>query len=157
MQNYTTPSSVKAKLDKLLSKPGNTNCADCGANSPRWASISIGVFLCPNCAGAHRSLGTHVSVVKSVDLDVWKDEWLSVLERVGNLENKNSLEYNVPAHFKRPTAASAGTLKGHEALRLEKWVKAKYVLRLFSAPVDLKFPGYSWDSNLFLAAWARQL
>ena len=120
-------------------------------------SISIGIFLCSNCAGAHRSLGTHFSVVKSLDLDIWKPEWLPALERLGNARARAAFEHNVPAHFKRPVAAPAGTLKGQEALRLEKWVRAKYVLRLFAAPVDLKFPGYAWESNIFLSAWARHL
>ena len=153
----STPESVKSELDKLLSVPGNESCADCGSPRPRWASISLGVFICSNCAGAHRSLGTHASVVKSVDLDVWTPEWLHSLARLGNSRSKAAFEFNVPPHFKRPLAAPAGTLKGKDAQRLEKWVQAKYVLRLFAAPANLKFPGYAWDTNLFLSAWARHL
>lgn len=28
---------------------------------PTWASKNLGVFLCMNCAGVHRSMGTHIS------------------------------------------------------------------------------------------------
>ena len=38
---------------------------------PRWASTNLGIFICMRCAGFHRSLGTHISKVKSVSLDSW--------------------------------------------------------------------------------------
>jgi hypothetical protein len=153
----TTQNSVKAEIDKILTQSGNDVCAECGYPRPRWASISIGVFVCSNYAGAHRTLGTQASVIKSLDHDIWKPEWLHALERLGNLKAKDAFEHNVPCHFKRPLPAAAGSLKGNDALRLEKWVRAKYVLRLFAAPADLKLPGYAWDSNIFLAAWVRHL
>lgn len=46
---------------------------------PRWASWNLGVFLCIRCAGIHRKLGTHISRVKSVNLDKWTDEQILVL------------------------------------------------------------------------------
>jgi len=45
---------------------------------PRWASWNLGVFLCIRCAGIHRNLGVHVSKVKSVNLDSWTPEQLTV-------------------------------------------------------------------------------
>ena len=38
-------------------------CADCGAARPEWASINLCVPLCLECAGCHRSMGSHVSKV----------------------------------------------------------------------------------------------
>ena len=40
--------------------------------------LSSGVFLCIRCSGIHRSMGTHISKVKSVDLDVWTPIQLEV-------------------------------------------------------------------------------
>ena len=40
--------------------------------------LSRGVFLCIRCSGIHRSMGTHISKVKSVDLDVWTPEQMAV-------------------------------------------------------------------------------
>ena len=37
-----------------------------------------GVFLCIRCSGIHRSMGTHISKVKSVDLDAWTPIQLEV-------------------------------------------------------------------------------
>jgi hypothetical protein len=45
---------------------------------PRWASWNLGVFLCIRCSGIHRGMGTHISKVKSVDLDVWTPEQMQV-------------------------------------------------------------------------------
>lgn len=41
-------------------------------------SHTSGVFLCIRCSGIHRGMGTHISKVKSVDLDVWTPEQMEV-------------------------------------------------------------------------------
>ena len=38
---------------------------------PDWASINLGIVLCIECSGVHRNLGTHVSRIRSLDLDDW--------------------------------------------------------------------------------------
>ncbi|ORY04819.1 Arf GTPase activating protein, partial [Basidiobolus meristosporus CBS 931.73] len=63
-------------LKALVKQPGNSTCADCGASGPRWASHNLGVFLCIKCAGFHRRMGTHISKVKSINLDTWTPEQL---------------------------------------------------------------------------------
>ena len=54
--------------------------ADCGASSPDWASLNLGVLLCIECAGVHRQLGVHMSKVRSCTLDVKVWEEPQVLE-----------------------------------------------------------------------------
>mmetsp|Transcript_8426 Transcript_8426/g.23339 ORF Transcript_8426/g.23339 Transcript_8426/m.23339 type:complete len:290 (+) Transcript_8426:2203-3072(+) len=60
-----------ACLTVLQHLPGNDRCVDCGACGPQWASVSLGVLLCLNCSGYHRSLGVQVSCVRSITMDEW--------------------------------------------------------------------------------------
>ncbi len=77
---------------KLISSlhPSNSHCADCGAASPDWASINFGIVICLDCSGIHRSLGTHLSKVRSLTLDRWDQELFCLYSKLGN-EIANSI------------------------------------------------------------------
>jgi hypothetical protein len=62
-----SPESLWLEL-KSVSKL-NCICADCGAEDPDWASINLGILICIQCSGIHRSLGVHISKVRSLTLD----------------------------------------------------------------------------------------
>lgn len=66
------------ELHDLLSAPGNSQCADCSAKNPSWASWNLGIFLCMRCASIHRKLGTHISKVKSLSMDTWTADQVEV-------------------------------------------------------------------------------
>ena len=75
----------RGALKALVKLETNKSCADCKRNKhPRWASWNLGVFVCIRCSGIHRSLGVHISRVKSVDLDSWTDEQLQSMVKWGN-------------------------------------------------------------------------
>lgn len=67
-----------AALSKVLKRPENNRCADCGSKIPRWASVTFGVFVCLRCSGTsaftlglHRQIGRPIAIIRSVDLDGW--------------------------------------------------------------------------------------
>ncbi|CAI5482891.1 unnamed protein product [Closterium sp. Yama58-4] len=70
-------------LKALLRAPGNDSCADCGGRFPRFASVSLGVFLCNRCYGI-RSIGVHVTRTKCVELDAWSDREVAAMRAMGN-------------------------------------------------------------------------
>ncbi|KAG2361908.1 hypothetical protein BDR07DRAFT_1471947 [Suillus spraguei] len=70
----TTERNAKILKD-LVKQSDNKLCADCKRN---------GVFLCIRCSGIHRGMGTHISRVKSVDLDIWTPEQMESIQKWGN-------------------------------------------------------------------------
>ncbi|KAK1803452.1 hypothetical protein P4O66_020878 [Electrophorus voltai] len=116
------PDSVPQRVQGL---PGNELCCDCGQADPCWASINLGILLCIECSGIHRSLGVHCSKVRSLTLDSWEPELLKLMCELGN---------GVINHIYEGTCEEQGLKKpGPNSPRQEKeaWIKAKYVEKKF--------------------------
>uniref|UniRef100_A0AAZ3PG22 Arf-GAP with coiled-coil, ANK repeat and PH domain-containing protein n=1 Tax=Oncorhynchus tshawytscha TaxID=74940 RepID=A0AAZ3PG22_ONCTS len=74
----------ESALQRVMVIGGNACCCDCGQPDPRWASINLGITLCIQCSGIHRSLGVHFSKVRSLTLDSWEPELLKLMCELGN-------------------------------------------------------------------------
>ncbi|XP_064227999.1 arf-GAP with coiled-coil, ANK repeat and PH domain-containing protein 3 isoform X2 [Aotus nancymaae] len=118
-------------LQRVQSVAGNSQCGDCGQPDPRWASINLGVLLCIECSGVHRSLGVHCSKVRSLTLDSWEPELLKLMCELGNSTVNQIYEAQFEGTGSRkPSASSPRQDK-------EAWIKDKYVEKKFlrKAPV----------------------
>ncbi|KAK2846511.1 hypothetical protein Q5P01_009510 [Channa striata] len=112
-------------LGVALSGPGNQQCCDCGEEEPRWASINLAVTMCIECSGIHRSLGVHLSKVRSLTLDSWEAEQLKLLCVLGN---------DVMNQIYEAGCSDEGRIKPRpDSPRAEKemWIKEKYVEKRF--------------------------
>lgn len=98
----------KAVEAELRSIAGNNTCCDCDSKSPQWASVSFGVFMCLECSGRHRSLGVHVSFVRSVSMDSWSEKQIQMMRSGGNNKcNAFLQQYNVAKETSIPTKYNA--------------------------------------------------
>ncbi|KAE8723044.1 putative ADP-ribosylation factor GTPase-activating protein AGD5 [Hibiscus syriacus] len=100
-------------LDGLLKLPENRECADCKTKGPRWASVNLGIFICMQCSGVHRSLGVHISKVRSATLDTWLPEQVSFIQCMGNEKSNTYWEAELPPKYNR--------------IGIENFIRAKYV------------------------------
>lgn len=76
--------STESLFSKILKLPGNDSCFECDKRGPDWASLGFGVLICLECAGRHRALGVHITLVRSMNLDSWTPEYMALLKHGGN-------------------------------------------------------------------------
>ncbi|NXM19454.1 AGAP1 protein, partial [Ploceus nigricollis] len=87
-------------LQSIRNIRGNSHCVDCEAQNPDWASLNLGALICIECSGIHRNLGTHLSRVRSLDLDDWPIELIKVMSSIGNELANSVWEENSQGHVK---------------------------------------------------------
>ena len=119
---------------QLAPEAGNEVCADCAAPAPAWASVNLGLVMCITCSGLHRELGSHVSKVRSLQLDTWPPHHTQLLAHVGNTRANSLWEHALPPGDKIGPAASTQQRRA--------FIEAKYQQRRWtpapaSPPPDL--------------------
>uniref|UniRef100_A0A9J7X776 ArfGAP with GTPase domain, ankyrin repeat and PH domain 2 n=1 Tax=Cyprinus carpio carpio TaxID=630221 RepID=A0A9J7X776_CYPCA len=123
--------SEAVALQAIRNAKGNDLCVDCGAPNPTWASLNLGALICIECSGIHRNLGTHLSRVRSLDLDdcIWE------------------------------TCTQGRQKLTPEATReqRESWIRAKYEQRAFVSPLPAQCSEDTMSTWLLKAVIERDL
>ncbi|XP_041656174.1 arf-GAP with GTPase, ANK repeat and PH domain-containing protein 2 isoform X2 [Cheilinus undulatus] len=117
--------SEAVALQAIRNAKGNGLCVDCEAPNPTWASLNLGALICIECSGIHRNLGTHLSRVRSLDLDDWPGELTQVLAAIGN-HMANSIWESCTQGRTKPTPNATREER-------ESWIRAKYEQKAFVA------------------------
>jgi Arf-GAP/coiled-coil/ANK repeat/PH domain-containing protein len=108
---------------------GNRKCADCSDNNPTWISINLGILICLECSGIHRSMGTHISKIRSLTLDTLHHETKTYITALGN-RRVNEI-YGPDVLTAIPTSFGE-RLHPHSTRKdREAWIKAKYAEKIF--------------------------
>ncbi|KND95202.1 Protein csx2 [Tolypocladium ophioglossoides CBS 100239] len=151
----TTSSGYDENPDKLLqmvrdADQGNCWCADCGSGSKvEWVSINLGIILCIECSGIHRSLGTHISKVRSLTLDIksFTIDIVELLLLIGNRVSNMVWEAKLD-----PSQKPSAQATREQRLR---FITAKYVDRAFVEPISPTLSRYATADDTLLAATKR--
>ncbi|XP_072425715.1 arf-GAP with GTPase, ANK repeat and PH domain-containing protein 1 isoform X1 [Chiloscyllium punctatum] len=114
-------------IQSIRNMRGNGFCVDCDTPNPDWASLNLGALICIECSGIHRNLGTHLSRVRSLDLDDWPVELIMVMTGIGNAM-ANSVWEDSTQGLTKPSQDSSREEKEH-------WIRAKYEQKLLLAPL----------------------
>ncbi|KAL8443952.1 hypothetical protein Emed_006495 [Eimeria media] len=77
---------LEADRDEIFRRlrKDNRMCFDCSSRNPTWISLTHAIYVCLTCSGKHRRLGTHLSFVRSTEMDKMYPEQLFRMELGGN-------------------------------------------------------------------------
>lgn len=120
-------SETEGALERHAMLHENQVCADCAAPRPEFATMNHGTLICTRCADVHRSLGSHISKVRSLRQQPWKAEEVQEFCAKGGNNGVNmqlAKQANLPAPMLPPDATPRSL--------------ARYIARKYGGPVPVE-------------------
>lgn len=109
-------STNKSLIDLVMGQhESNSTCCDCGdSQTVEWISINLLCVLCIKCSGVHRSMGSHISKVRSLTLDSFTSpEILHLLQNNVSNSNVNSIYEANHSRMTKLTPQSSDAERSH--------------------------------------------
>jgi len=128
---------------------GNAWCADCGSDvRVEWVSINLGIIVCIECSGIHRSLGTHITKIRSLTLDTvsFTQDIVELLLLIGNRVSNMIFEATLDtASGLKPTPNST---RDHRS----RFITAKYAEHAYVEPLAKAAARFHSSDDLLLTS-----
>ena len=126
---------------------GNAWCAECGSDSRvEWVSINLGIIVCIECSGIHRSMGTHVSKMRSLTLDTtsFTQDIVELLLSLGNRVSNMTWEARLDRAQKLSPTANRD--------QLMSFITTKYAQRAYVEPLSASSSHFASADDTLLAS-----
>jgi Arf-GAP/SH3 domain/ANK repeat/PH domain-containing protein len=149
--SHRAPAESNESSQKLLQQirdadESNRYCADCGSESKvDWVSINLGVVICIECSGIHRSLGTHVTKVRSLTLDpnAFTQDVIEIFFTVGNRVSNGIWEARLDIQKPNPQSSREQRLR---------FITSKYADRAYVQPLSANSSHFGTPDETLLAS-----
>jgi hypothetical protein len=138
----------------VKSLEGNNICADCEQTNPTWCSVSFGILLCLECSGKHRGLGTHISFVRSLDMDSFNPKQIQIMKIGGNKQCNSYLQDHQQQQQQGENATTTPTTKNYSARgkydnNIAEIYKLKLKARVEGKPEPTELPATTKSTSSF--------
>ncbi|KAI6208099.1 hypothetical protein M3Y96_00078900 [Aphelenchoides besseyi] len=131
-------------------------CADCGGSASHfWASLNRGVIICPDCCYVHRSLGRHISHIRSLSKGVWNGSQLELVMMLWKNGANNIWEHTLVDPQNQSKSKKKPNSNDPIIPKKESFIKAKYVQHAFTIRPPKSEDGTAADLNRQLWSCSR--